>query len=149
LTGHFTLLSWGFASAALLGVGMALALGGGPAVRRLAGSTFLKASCLVLAGFGWGALGPGGRAPAPSALAAFTVVFIFLFLLWGLEFVLAMRLEEEEPEKNQPRPAPMIHRAKDFVRRYPEKFPNRIAERETGGDPPELGGDLPPEAGGP
>jgi hypothetical protein len=89
----------------------------------LAGSTFLKASILVLAGFGWGALGPGGREPAPSALAAFFVVLMFSLLMWFLEYQFASRLEEEGPITERTRPEPPVHRAKDYVRRYPEKKP--------------------------
>ncbi len=134
MSGHITLLSWGFASAALLAVGIALSLSGGPPLRRLAGSTFLKVSALVLAGFGWGALGPGGREPAPSALAAFFVVLMFSLLTWFLEYEFAARLERAEPVTVKTRPAPSAHRAKDYVRRYPEQ-----TEISPGGNPVTMG----------
>jgi hypothetical protein len=123
VTNTFTLLSWGFAASAFLVVGMALALWDGSCPQRLLGSVCLKASGCVLALFGWGVYFSGGRESAPSAAAGFTVVAAYAVLMACVEICLAAKLGREENDGARRSAATPVHRARDFVKRYPEKMP--------------------------
>jgi len=122
MTGSFSLLSWGFAASALLSLGTALLSWDGPPGRRLAGSFALKASGLVTALFGWGALGLGGRESAPSASAAFWVVASYALLSAVFEWGVFSRLKDPSDRAQAPKGV-SFPRARDFVKRYPEKAP--------------------------